>query len=147
MPLNLLIRRIHLYVGLLISPSVLFFALTGAVQLFGLHEAHEGYRPAPVVERLGELHKNQRFSLKERRPDVPALHVAMPGGVPAAEEADPPTPLREILLKWTFLAVASGLILSTGLGLWIALTSPRTTTVHWILLAFGALLPLGILVV
>ncbi len=146
MPVTLLIRRIHLYVGLLIAPSVLFFALTGALQLFGLHEARDGYRPAPVVERLGELHKNQRFALKETRPEAPALHVALPGSAPTKEDAEAPTPLREILLKWTFLSVALGLVLSTGLGLWIALTSPRTTANHWILLAFGVLLPLAILV-
>lgn len=146
MPLSLVIRRIHLYAGLLIAPSVLFFALTGAVQLFGLHEAHDGYRPAPIIERMGELHKNQRFALKEKRPEALALRGAVHAMAAAPEKADPPTPVRETLLKWTFLAVALGLILSTGLGLWIAFTSPRQAPIHWVMLAVGALLPLAILI-
>jgi uncharacterized iron-regulated membrane protein len=39
------VRRWHSYIGLFIAPSVLFFSLTGAVQLFSLHEAHGKYQP------------------------------------------------------------------------------------------------------
>ena len=46
---KLTIRRWHTYLGLFIAPSVLFFSLTGAVQLFSLHEAHGDYTPAPLV--------------------------------------------------------------------------------------------------
>ena len=49
---TLLLRQWHGYLGAFIAPSVIFFALTGALQLFNLHEAHGDYRPAPIVERL-----------------------------------------------------------------------------------------------
>ena len=143
MNLSLLIRRIHLYIGLLIAPSVLFFSATGALQLFGLHEAHGGYQPAPIVERLAAVHKDQRFALKEKRPEPAA--AAHPAAKGAPDDADEKTPLREILLKWTFLAVALGLIVSTGLGLYIAYISPRRTIMHWALLAVGTVLPIAIL--
>ena len=144
MNLSLLIRRIHLYIGLLIAPSVLFFSATGALQLFGLHEAHGDYNPAPIVERLATLHKDQRFALKEKRPEPAGSEHAVAKG--AHDDADEQTPLRESLLKWTFLAVAIGLIVSTVIGLYIAYASPRRTRTHWILLAVGAFLPIAILV-
>ena len=37
-----LAREWHLYLRTLFAPSILFFALTGALQLFGLHEGHPG---------------------------------------------------------------------------------------------------------
>lgn len=144
MKLSLLLRRVHLYIGLLIAPSVLFFCATGALQLFGLHEAHGDYHPAPIVERLAALHKDQRFTLKEKRPEPAGAEHAAAKGAP--DDADEKTPLREILLKWTFLAVALGLIASTLMGLYIAYNSPRRTRTHWILLAVGAALPIAILV-
>ena len=50
-----LLRRWHNYLGAFIAPSILFFAFTGALQLFSLHEAHDGYQPAPVIEKLAQL--------------------------------------------------------------------------------------------
>ena len=144
MNINLLIRRAHLYIGLLIAPSVLFFSATGALQLFGLHEAHGGYHPPAIIERLATLHKDQRFALKERRPEPAGSEHASKG---APDDADETPPLRETLLKWTFLAVALGLIVSTVIGLYIAYTSPRRTRTHWILLAVGAVLPIAILLI
>ena len=145
MNLPMLLRRIHLYIGLLIAPSVLFFSTTGAVQLFGLHEAHGAYHPAPIVERLAMLHKEQKFALKERHePEAEAEHGSAAKGAP--DEAEEKTPLGQTLLKWTFLAVALGLIVSTVIGLYIAYVSPRRTRTHWILLAIGAVLPVAILI-
>src|SRR5580693_6140170 len=58
------LRLWHTYIGLCIAPSLLFFALTGAIQLFGLHEADGQYHPFTIVEKLGMLHKDQVFRLK-----------------------------------------------------------------------------------
>jgi uncharacterized iron-regulated membrane protein len=52
----------HTYIGLLIAPSVLFFAFTGALQLFSLHEAHGNYEPLPVIEKPAMLHRDQVFA-------------------------------------------------------------------------------------
>jgi hypothetical protein len=68
-----LIRQIHQYFGLFIAPCVMFFSLTGAYQLFGWHESHEGYHPPALVEKLGMLHKDQLFITRpERRPPAAA---------------------------------------------------------------------------
>ena len=60
----LTIRTWHTYLGILIAPSVLFFALTGALQLFSLHEVHGSYTPLPVIEKLSKVHKDQAFAEK-----------------------------------------------------------------------------------
>ena len=46
------VRQLHMLLGMFIAPSVLYFALTGAVQLFSLHEAHGTYRPPALIEAL-----------------------------------------------------------------------------------------------
>ena len=55
-------RRWHSYIGLFIAPSVLFFALTGATQLFSLHEEHGNYKPPAIIEKLSSVHKDQVFA-------------------------------------------------------------------------------------
>ncbi len=131
-----LIRQIHVYLGVFIAPSLLFFAVTGALQLFSLHEAQPGYKPAPIIEKLGELHKNQKFALKPARASKPAA------AKPAAAEPARKTPAWNVAaLKFLFLVVALSLIASTVLGVWMALTYNRRKRVIWALLAAGALLP------
>ena len=112
------LRVWHTYIGIFIAPSVLFFALTGALQLFNLHEAHEGYQPAALVEKLSSVHKDQVFALKEQdeHPDA----AAQPPTAPEEHEAEPK--LGTLVLKWFFLAVALALSASTLLGLWIGLS-------------------------
>ncbi len=135
-----LIRRIHSWLGLFIAPSVMFFALTGAVQLYGLHESHGGpYTPPPVIEKLGMLHKDQVFKLKPKRAAAPAKPVAAGAAAPAKTEAGPK--LSVALLKALFLVVALGLAASTALGVWMALAYGREKRASWILLAAGAVLP------
>ncbi len=66
------IRIWHMYIGILIAPSVLFFALTGALQIFSLHEAHGSYVPPPLLEKLRRMHKDQVFARKEHGEDKSA---------------------------------------------------------------------------
>ena len=139
------IRVWHTYLGMLIAPSVLFFALTGALQIFSLHEAHGAYQPFPMVEKLGMLHKDQVFARKERHEHEPE---------PASDQKGPPPPhddddhvsLGTLVLKWFFLLVAAGLTSSTVLGLWIGLTHLRHKRVALGLLAVGIVLPVALVI-
>jgi len=140
------LRRLHAYIGAFIAPGVLFFAATGALQLFSLHEAHGGYVPPPLIEKLSAVHKDQRFSAgphHEPPPTAaPADHKTPPGG----DDDHPKTPpARTVALKWLFLAIDAGLIASTLIGLWMAVTLNRRKGVIWTLLALGATLPVLIL--
>lgn len=132
-----LIRQLHAYVGVLIAPSVLFFAFTGALQLFGLHEARAGYTPPVLVEKLGETHKNQSFQARPARPVArPAAGLAAPR---EAEERQ--TPWNVVVLKWFFLAMTVGLMASTCLGLWVAVTNERRRSLSIALFVSGAVVP------
>ncbi len=142
----LLIRRLHGYLGLFIAPSVLFFAFTGALQIFNLHEAHDGYRPPALIRALGSLHKDQVLSRREHH------HAPPPGPAADRDHVAPPdhhddddhrrTRLPTLALKWFFEAVAVGLGASTAFGLWIGLRVTRTPRLSWGLLAAGAVLPI-----
>lgn len=135
-----LLRRIHTWLGLFIAPSVVFFALTGAYQLYGLHEAQPGYQPAPVVEKLGRVHMKQVFEAKPKRAAEPAKPKAAGPAAPAKAEESPKVSVT--LLKAIFLIVALGLAASTILGVWMAQAYGRDKRAGWILLAAGAVLPI-----
>ena len=135
------IRTWHAYLGLLIAPSVLFFCCTGALQLFGLHEARDAYQPAPVIEKLGMLHKDQVFALGERheRPPEP------PAGARQEHDEEHGEPAAtKLLLKCFFLLVAIGLATSTSVGIWMGLTHVRHKRIGRILLALGVLVPVAL---
>jgi hypothetical protein len=143
---TMLIRQLHAYIGLFVAPSVLFFALTGAVQLFDLHEAHGDYRPLPLVEKLSSVHKGQVFAFGDHHAE-PApgseVHEAAadtPGGGQADQDK-----WSTVLLRWFFLLVSLSLISSTALGLWMGLTQTRRKRLAWVLILAGALIPVGLL--
>ena len=57
--LMMTVRQLHTYLGAFIAPSVLFFAFSGSLQLFSLHEAHGTYKPPAFAEQFGSIHKDQ----------------------------------------------------------------------------------------
>jgi hypothetical protein len=65
-----LFRTLHLYIGIFISPALLFFAFTGALQTFSLHETTQGssYKPPAWIATLAQLHKKQTTTVPVRRP-------------------------------------------------------------------------------
>lgn len=143
------VRRIHTYLGLLIAPSVLLFALTGALQIYKLHEAHEGYVPPPVVEKLGMVHKVQAYKARGKRPGPPAAEAAKaapvaakaPEAKPAEAKAPAKPKLAVTLLKAIFLLVSIALAVATALGAWMAVAYGREKKLSWILLGIGTVIP------
>jgi ABC-type nitrate/sulfonate/bicarbonate transport system permease component len=136
-----LLRRSHTWIGMLIAPSVLFFATTGALQLYSLHEAHDSYTPPALLVALGSLHKDQK---------LPAPPHPEAVGAPAAHEHhhdddDAPPKAATGLLKIVFLGVAAGLIVSTLLGLWMALQDRLRRRTNLVLLAVGVVAPAALL--
>ncbi|HEX4182663.1 MAG TPA: hypothetical protein VHY34_05350, partial [Caulobacteraceae bacterium] len=117
-----------------------FFALTGALQIFSLHEAHGDYTPPPIIEKLSSVHKDQVFKA-HHQPPKPATKA------PAPKDDGDRMPPKTLLLKVFFLFVALGLTLSTALGLWIGLTHPRNRRINWALAAAGALIPVALILI
>jgi hypothetical protein len=148
------IRRWHAYLGLLIAPSVLFFALTGALQLFGLHESRGSYHPPALIEKLGSVHKDQVFAASHHGGPPPAGKVAAQPGADDDDHAqgdhdedhDDKGAFSTTLLKWYFLVVALSLAVSTGFGVWMGVTQMRRTGLAWTLLLIGTVIPVALLV-
>jgi hypothetical protein len=135
------IRRWHSYIGLFIAPSVLFFSLTGAAQLFSLHEAHGKYVPPAIVEKLSSVHKDQVFAFGNHH--APPESVT-PSPAPADDDEDK-VALSTLLLKAFFFIVALCLAVSTTLGLWMGLTQSPRKKMRWMLVVAGAVIPVILL--
>lgn len=152
-------RQLHLYLGTLFAPSIIFFAFTGSLQLFGLHESHPGdtYQAPAWVQKLGSIHKDQVLT-KQHGP--PPGSAGQPKGPPKTDEENrPPQPgpsqsengrrnaergpnKLTLALKWFFLATAVGLIFSTLLGIYMAFKFNRSRTLVWGMLFLGTVTPL-----
>jgi hypothetical protein len=145
----LLIRKIHAYVGLLIAPSLLFFAFSGLLQIFSLHQAHGSYHPPAIFQALGNVHKDQVLTKAggHRGPPLSAAAATSDHDHSApAPHADAQQPkIKTYVLKWFFALVAVGLFLSTLLGVWMGLRFTRRPRLSWSLLIAGAALPVLIL--
>jgi hypothetical protein len=139
-----LLRRWHSYIGLFIAPSVLFFALTGALQIFNLHEAHDSYHPAVWVEKLSAVHKDQVFRKPEDHAAAAPADSAATAPPPEDEE---PMSAPTLALKWFFFVVALGLTASTCIGVWMGITQLRRAGVALCLLIAGALIPFVLLMI
>jgi hypothetical protein len=132
------IRRFHSYIGVFIAPTVLFLALTGSLQSLRLHEAWGPYKPAPLIEKLANVHKNQAFASHHR--PAPAAGAAPQPAKPAEV-----LKLTTIVLRWFFVIVGLGLTVSTALGLWMALAYGQRRRTLWVLTLAGAIIPLALL--
>jgi hypothetical protein len=149
------LRQWHAYVGLVIAPSVLFFSLTGVIQIFSLHEAHGSYHPAVLLEKLSGVHRDQVFEEPHDHdapghdaPDHDAPHAA-PGaaaGQPPADE-DEKQSVSTYVLKWFFTIVSLGLIASTLIGIWMGTTQTRRKGLAWTLLIAGTVVPIALLII
>jgi hypothetical protein len=139
------IRTWHFYIGMLIAPSVLFFAMTGALQLFSLHEAHGNYTPPLIIEKLSSIHKDQVFAAGHHHA---APKAKASGAAPPPADDDDKLKTSTLILKiYFFWVVALGLVVSTLLGLWMGLTHPVRKRAAWILVAAGTVIPIALLLV
>ena len=116
-----ILRELHLYLGCLFAPVLIFFAVTGAWQLFGLHRGTKdgSYTPPRALVYLSEVHKVQHIPYT------------------SAEAATP--------LRYFFLAAALGLVVSTILGIVMAFRFGRSRAAVVSCLTAGVVVPLAIL--
>lgn len=156
------LRTIHLYLGLFISPALLFFAFTGAMQTFNLHESGHGsdYQPPRWIMGLAQLHKKQTLVMPPRKPrpsgadavEEPKRRSGGPeahdGGEPHAAKAPGATgskPDGHLPMKVFFLMVSLGLFTSTLTGIYMAYRYSRGVWTVSGILAAGVVVPLLLL--
>ncbi|MEO8810851.1 MAG: PepSY domain-containing protein [Rhodanobacter sp.] len=146
-------RTAHLYLGVFCAPMLLFFAVTGGLQTFGLHETSRGssYVPPAWLVSAAQLHKKQttavppgkrRLKTGQTRPaQVAAADSSKPAAAPRAEAANQPT--RNLLpMKIFFALIALGLFTSVLSGLTMAWRFTRRPVLFAAVLAGGIALPL-----
>jgi hypothetical protein len=163
-------RLTHLYFGVFITPALIFFAFTGAIQTFSLHETTKGsnYKPPAILVELGQLHKKQTIVVPQRKAPKPEAAPSTPQDAPqkhdhadhakpdvdaSASPAQPPTPatppqkVHNLLpMKIFFLIVSIGLFTSTITGLYMAYTYIRNKLLVTLTLLAGVAVPLLLLV-
>ena len=137
------VRQLHLYLGTLFAPLILFFALTGILQTL---ELHEGPGTPKWIEQIAAVHKKQALQGGEpkRRPPKNGGEGASqprPDG-DEAKSAHKPSPWP---LKWFVVLMSIGLIITTGLGITMAFKYERNKAIVWGLLVAGTLLPIALL--
>jgi hypothetical protein len=142
------IRAGHLYLGVFTAPMLLFLAVSGGLQTFGLHEAHRGSHETPPawLASMAQLHKKQTLEVPVRR-QRPAAEAA-PTAAPAAP-APAAQPVRRNLLpmKIFFAVIALGLFASVCSGLYMAWRFSRRPRLFGAVLLGGIVLPLLLLLV
>jgi heme/copper-type cytochrome/quinol oxidase subunit 3 len=137
------IRKVHFFLGTFFAPSIIFFAFTGALQIFGLHE---GSGEIAWVARLAEVHKAQTFDAPRKRPPKPAApaieaaRITAPSPPPAGGP-ERSGPSRSMMLELFFALMAVSLITSSCLGVYMAFQYKRDRRVIIGLLAAGVVLP------
>jgi hypothetical protein len=142
-----LVRKVHFWLGTFFAPSIIFFALSGTLQVCGLHE---GPGASAVATRLAQIHKSQTLAMPQRRPrpTPPPLAnatIAAPprdagsGAAPSGEHG-PSTPLQAF-----FVLMSISLIVSSGLGVYMAFQYKRDRRVIVGLLVAGVVLPIAFL--
>jgi hypothetical protein len=143
-PAQLWIRRLHLYGGVLFAPTILFFALTGAAQVYDLHKANPkaNYGPPELVIRLAALHKDQSFALPHKDDAGRKAPKPEAAGQPKDSKLHKRMGMGQILLKAFATAAAFGLCATTALGLYMAYRSPRDRWLTSALLAAGVIVPI-----
>ncbi len=147
------VRLIHLYLGVFIAPALLFFAFTGALQTFSLHETTRGssYKPPAWAITLGQLHKKQTTVVPIRKlpppekPVSPADKSQQPASTAVAQPA-PATPAARphntMPLKIFFLIASIGLSTSTLTGLYMSYKYIRNKLLVTGVLAAGIIVPI-----
>jgi hypothetical protein len=152
------LRLIHLYTGVFIAPALLFFAFTGALQTFSLHETTRGssYKPPAWAVMLGQIHKKQTpiVPVKKAPPPDKQADKAAPEKAqssttsqPASTEAPKPTSEaaakshNPLPLKYFFLLVSIGLFVSTLSGLYMSYKYIRNRGLITVILLGGIIVP------
>jgi hypothetical protein len=163
-------RTVHLYLGIFTAPMLLFFAITGGLQSFGLHESSRGsnYTPPAWLASMAQLHKKQTTVMPVRRPRPPESQVTAanpdatagksssadasvvgarattPASQPA-ERADAKPKKNLLPMKIFFGLVSLGLLTSVLSGLYMAWRYSRKPRLFGTVLFAGIIVPLLLL--
>lgn len=145
------VRQVHNFVGLFFAPTILFFAITGGLQMFGLHETSRGssYIPPAILVHLAQLHKKGTTYLPPRKAAPSKTDGMKPDSSkpdtlksPPATSKPGPNPLP---MKIFFALTALALLTSTCTGIVMGWKYARRKASVLLVLVAGVLAPLALL--
>jgi len=134
------LRRWHLYVGVFLAPSILFFAFTGLIQVIGWQDQRNPPPPAWVSWSAG-IHKHQAAPKPRKVQPQPA---SAPAASPPRRDDHDDEPF--VPLKIFAMLTAIGLFVTTLIGLAVALGTRSMRRKAGAILAAGVVLPLVLMV-
>lgn len=152
-------RQIHLYVGIFSAPALLFFALSGTLQTFSLHQGSKrsDYKPPHWISVMAELHKNQTMQLSPHKalPISPSSspkpeRSAAPDEGPKRVSKEPAVVRMKVVgaavrhplpLKIFFGIVSFGFFLSVLTGIYMSYRYSRNRILVTGILLAGLLIP------
>lgn len=133
----LLFRRIHLWLGCLFAPLLIFFAVTGAIQTLGLTpllSKKGGSDELPALSRIvlqmsaGHLARRQPFTEVSGRSEYRPFSWN-------------PSDARFLPYSGFAALMALGLVVTSGLGIWMAYRFGGSAKAISLVLLLGVLLP------
>jgi len=116
------LRSLHLYLGCIFAPLLLFFAVSGIWQTLGIR--------SPLLQRLSTIHTSHALKLKL------TTHALESGGS-----------LTNGALTVFVILMSASFILSTVLGVVLAIKYGRSRRAVWGCLAFGIAFPLALVLI
>lgn len=139
------LRQIHLYLGVFFAPVIVFFAFTGALQTFSLHEAKGCAAPPPAwIVVAANLHKDTVLRGPKPRPAGPCTPDDHGGEAQDGKAPSGPSPLP---LKLFVTALSIGLIGTALIGIYIALRARSTRRGALIAVLAGMITPVLLMLV
>lgn len=143
-------RLTHNYLGVFFAPTIVFFAITGVLQIFGLHQTSSGssYVPPAVVPHLAQLHKKGTLYLPPRKTSASegGRHKESLSDKNSSDPTKTSTPAiapgtNTLPIKIFFAATSFALILSTGTGLFLAWRYARRKSIVLLVFLAGVVVP------
>jgi hypothetical protein len=133
------IRLIHFYLGVFFAPMIIFFAFTGVLQIFKLHES---YRDIPGsqgdwIAWFSQIHKEAGPIPPPVAKPKPPQPAPAAGATPRVEPSRP--------WKWPATLMGIALVATTLLGLYIAYNYPNRRRNFVLTLTAGFLIPVILL--
>jgi hypothetical protein len=140
-------RIVHLYLGVFAAPAILFFALTGALQTFSLHDAAKdgSYKPANWITIGAQLHKKQTIQLPPPKDPSPTKSSDDEPKLQKKHDSDPKH--NTLPMKIFFLIVSISLFISALTGLYMSYLHCRNKVRLTAMLFAGIAIPVGLALV
>ena len=120
------LRQLHLYLGCVFTPLIIYFALSGAWQVFGFNDLPKNETPTAIQSFFHEFSK-------------PHTHSTLPGADPKTEHS--------VAFNGIAFAMSIGLIATALIGLVLAFRYNRSPKLVGLCLAGGIALPILLLFV